>query len=268
MSIPTPGFSERVFEFSFNAEYAHRNRAVLAGAPSIPTQNEEKWLGYDVAFEVAQRGGAVHVVALQHKVSRYVDGLGPTNRHFWTSAGGAYYAFRLDTDQYNLIQSIAAANLPGIEFSYCAPIFASRDDMNGHYVAGTVEQNSIWIDVAGAGQITDGETHTIIYSPSGSQAFRFSEKAIPLKVERYEQRQLRREQRRESNVESVEKIYTTAFATLSQYWPNRRGSKSVDTENVFRLPEKPPIEEKPSIANTAKLLGQYFGLSLLVEVRK
>jgi hypothetical protein len=267
MSIPTPGFSERVFEFSFNAEYAHRNRAVLAGAPSIPTQNEEKWLGYDVAFEVEQRGGTVHLVALQHKVARYVDGLGPTNRHFWASAGGAYYAFRLDTDQYNLIQSVAAANLPGIEFSYCAPIFASRGDMNGHYLAGTVEQNSIWIDVAGAGQITDDETHTVIYSPSGSHAFRFSEKAIPLKVERPEQRQRRWKQRPESDVESVARIYTVALATLRQYWPERRRGKSAGADNTFRLPEKLPTEKEPSIANTAKLLGQYFGISLLVEVR-
>lgn len=267
MSIPTPGFSERVFEFSFNAEYADRNRAILAGAPSIPTQNEEKWLGYDVAFEVAHRSGAIHVVALQHKVSRYVDGLGPKNRHFLDSIGGPYYAFRLDTDQYNLIQSIAAAGLPGIEFAYCAPIFASRDDMNNHYIAGTVEQNSIWIDVAGAGQITDDEPHTIIYSPLGSQAFRFSKDAIPLKVKNYEQRQRRREQRQKSNVENFPEIYTAALATLRQYWPERRRRRSADTISDFRLPEKLPVEKEPTIANTAKLLGQYFGISLLVEVR-
>lgn len=268
MSILSPGFSERVFEFSFNAEYANRNRALLAGAPNIPTQNEEKWLGYDVAFEVAQRGGAVHLVALQHKVARYVDTVGPTNRHFWNSVRGAYYAFRLDTDQYNLIQSIAAAKLPGIEFSYCAPVFASRDDMNGHYLAGTVEQNSIWIDVAAAGQISDDEMHTIIYSPSGSQAFRFSENAIPLKVESYEQRQRQWERRREANVESVAGMYEVALATLRQYWPERRRSRSVGADNTFRLPEKLPLEKAPTITNTAKLLGQYFGISLLVEVRK
>ena len=33
MSILTPGFSERVFEFSFNAEYSYRNQALLAGVP-------------------------------------------------------------------------------------------------------------------------------------------------------------------------------------------------------------------------------------------
>lgn len=113
MSVLRPGFSERVFEFSFNAEYANRNRAILAGAPSIPTQNEEKSLGYDVMFEVNAHGGAIHAVALQHKVSRFVDRLGPTNANFWTEAGGPYFAFRLDTDQYNLIESIAAAGMPG-----------------------------------------------------------------------------------------------------------------------------------------------------------
>ena len=74
MPVYPPGFSERVFEFSFNAEYSNANRALLSAAPHIPTQNEEKWLGYDVAFELNRRG-IVHSLALQHKVCRFVDGV-------------------------------------------------------------------------------------------------------------------------------------------------------------------------------------------------
>lgn len=57
MPVYPPGFSERVFEFGFNSEYAAQNRAVLAAAPHIPTQNDEKALGYDIAFEIKRRGG-------------------------------------------------------------------------------------------------------------------------------------------------------------------------------------------------------------------
>ena len=67
MAVFAPGFSERVFEFSFNAEYAAANKAVLAGAPHIPTQNDEKYLGYDVLFEIQAGGGVTNMLALQHK---------------------------------------------------------------------------------------------------------------------------------------------------------------------------------------------------------
>jgi hypothetical protein len=267
MSILTPAFSERVFEFSFNAEYANRNSAVLAGVPSIPTQNEEKWLGYDVAFELKRRGGAVHAIALQHKVSRRVDTVGPKNRHFWRAIGGPYFAFRLDIDQYNLIEAISSVGLPGIEFYFCAPAFVSRKDMNEHYVARTVEMNSVWIDVSGAGQITDTAAHTIVYSPEGSKAFRFSDTAIPLKTVSDELRRARWADRRNGSLESAERIYEVAFSTLRKYWPTRRRTKVANAEGDYRLPEQLPDDQEPTIANTAKLLAYYFGTSMLVEVR-
>jgi len=269
MSVLRPGFSERVFEFSFNAEYANRNRAVLAGAPSIPTQNEEKSLGYDVMFEIAARGGAVHAVALQHKVSRFVDALGPSNGNFWSAADGPYFAFRLDTDQYNLIESIASAGLPGIEFRFCAPLFATRAEMNGHYLAGAVEAQSMWIDVAGAGPITDGDLHTIVYRADGSQAFRFSEAPKKLAVVSDGMRRVQWEHRRNLAIEAPERIYNTALQRLRNYWPERRSKvqRRSDVE-ASPLPRKLPDEAAPTLANAGRLLADYFGLSLLVEVRK
>ena len=268
MSVLRPGFSERVFEFSFNAEYADRNRAILAGAPSIPTQNEEKSLGYDVMFEIADHGGAVHAVALQHKVSRFVDGLGPSNGNFWNAAGGPYFAFRLDTDQYNLIESIASTGLPGVEFQFCAPLFATRVQMNGHYLAGAVEAHSLWIDIAGAGPITDDDVHTIVYRADGSQAFRFSETPRKLAVVTDDARRVQWESRRNRVIESPERIYYTALQHLRRYWPERRsrGQRRGDSE-AGALPSKLPDEAAPTFANAGRLLADYFGLSLLVEVR-
>lgn len=149
MPVFPPGFSERVFEFSFNAEFSSRNRAVIAAAPHIPTQNEEKWLGYDVAFQINSRGGATHTLALQHKVSRFVDKVSGSNARFFYEAKGPYYAFRLDSDQYNLIQSISSLGLPGIEFYYCAPLFTTLGDMNGHYLTNQVTDHALWVDVSG-----------------------------------------------------------------------------------------------------------------------
>lgn len=268
MSILRSGFSERVFEFSFNAEYASRNRAVLAGAPSIPTQNEEKSLGYDVMFEINTHGGAVHAVALQHKVVRFIDRLGPTNGNFWSAAGGAYFAFRLETDQYNLIESISSARMPGIDFNFCAPLFASRSEMNGHYIAGSVESNSLWIDVAGVGPITDSESHTIVYRQDGSQAFRFSDSPQELMVISEGKRREQWEKRRYSTLESPERIYITALRLLREYWPDRRHKlrrRSETADGIF--PSRLPDEVEPTLANAGRLLADYFGISLLVEVR-
>lgn len=267
MSVLRPGFSERVFEFSFNAEYAARNRAVLAGAPHIPTQNEEKSLGYDVAFELNRRGGAVHSVALQHKVSRFVDTLSPTNAHFWTEVCGPYFAFHLDTDQYNLIEGIASSGLRGVEFYFCAPIFATRTEMNTRYMATTVEAGSIWIDVENAGAIDDNGLHTIVYSTDGAEAFRFSEKAVPLKVIGDDARHAKKADRKTADLQSMVSIYDTAFKVLEGYWPSRRRKKSIDADNAIRMPNKLPARKEPTPRNTAKLLSQYFGLSWLIEVQ-
>ena len=265
MSVLRPGFSERVFEFSFNAEYAARNRAVLAGAPHIPTQNEEKSLGYDVAFELNRRGGAVHSVALQHKVSRFVDGLGPKNHDFWSESGGPYFAFQLDTDQYNLIEGIASSGLHGVECYFCAPMFATRTEMNSRYLANAVEPSSVWIDVKDAGTITDEGPHSIVYSADGKQAFRFSEDAVPLKVLGDEARRAKRAERKAADLQSIVPIYETAFGVLKGYWPSRRRTKGLDADNAIRVPKKLPARKEPTPRNTAELLSQYYGLSWLIE---
>ena len=268
MSILTPGFSERVFEFSFNAEYADRNKAVLAGAPDIPTQNKEKSLGYDVKFELLQRGGPTHAVALQHKVSRFVDGIGPKSRHFWKAIGGPYFGFRLDVDQYNLIERLSSLGRSDVEFHFCGPLFASRKQMNDHFMAKIVEANSVWINVAGAGQIKADEPHSIIYSQDGTQAFLFSEKPVPLKVLKDETRRARRLERQTATLENVTEIYDAVFEAVQSYWPNRSRVRGPGSERSFQLPVHTPKRQTPTVENIAELLAEYVGTSVLIEVAK
>jgi len=268
MSILTPGFSERVFEFSFNAEYANRNQAVLAGVPDIPTQNKEKSLGYDVKYELLQRGGPTHAVALQHKVSRFVDRIGPSSRHFWRAIGGPYFGFRLDVDQYNLIEKLSSLGRPDIEFHFCGPLFASRKQMNDHFMAKIVEANSVWISVAGAGQIKADEPHSIIYSQDGTQAFLFSEKPVPLKVLKDETRYARRLERRTATLDNVKGIYDAVFEAVQSYWPNRSKVRDPGSEGGFLLPKHLPDRQTPTVENMAELLAKYVGMSVLVEVAK
>jgi hypothetical protein len=268
MPVYPAGFSERVFEFAFNAEYAHRNKALLASAPRIPTQNEEKWLGYDVEFEIKKRGGLIYSLCLQHKVARYVDVRAATNKHFWDAVKGPYFAFHLDTDQYNLIHSFAKQSLPGIEFYYCAPLFTLRRDMDRHYLAQTVEGNSIWLDVSKASQISDPSLHSITYSVNGAKGFRFSPEGIEIATRRPTQR--RHREYREASLRDVRRIYEAGMNVVREYWPKRLVIRPPREETDFRmpaqLPEPEPLETLgQAIAVTGRLLSQYYGLTWLVE---
>lgn len=267
MSILAPGFSERVFEFSFNAEYADRNRSVLAGVPDIPTQNKEKSLGYDVKFRLQARGGATHAVALQHKTSRYVDQIGPKSRHFWRAAGGPYFGFRLDVDQFNLIERLSSAAGPEIEFHFCAPLFASHSDMSTHFMSKAVETNSIWISVSGAGQITADEPHSIIYTKDGSRAFLFSEKAVELTVLGQEQRRTRRNERQNATLDRLAEVYDEVLAAVQAYWEANQTTPVEGANRERALPTRPPTRQEPSAESLAALLADYVGMSVLMEVR-
>ncbi|MEP7245242.1 MAG: hypothetical protein ABI885_16410 [Gammaproteobacteria bacterium] len=108
--------------------------------------------------------------------------------------------------------------MPGVEFHFCAPIFATRKQMDVHYLAQTVEINSLWIDAKNAGQIVDEDLHSIIYSEDGTRSFLFSEKARPLKVLQYERRRTERAQRHSTTLEEVAPhIYARALAILHDY---------------------------------------------------
>lgn len=266
MSVLPAGFSERVFEFSFNAEYADRNMALLAAAPYIPTQNEEKTLGYDVRFELARRGVS-RVIALQHKVARLVDQSSSTNRHFWKAVGGPYFAFRLDVPQYNCIVRFSAPHIPHARCYYCAPVFASHHQMNTHYLAKAVEANSIWIDVSGAGLIRDRQAHTIIYAADGSRAFRFSEDPVELKIVRSEELRAEPQTRARIANDDAQRIYSAALQAVLSEWPDEPREQHRRHDEVLKLstPVEPPERVPRDFRELGNLLSNYVGLTVLVE---
>lgn len=276
MPVHRPGFSERVFEFGFNAEFAHRQRAVLAAAPHIPTQNEEKTLGYDVKFEIDTHGGAKNYLALQHKVARFVDGSGGSNGKFRAAAGGNYYAFRIDVDQYNLIERVASSSIPGLEFYYCAPVFTTTKAMNALYMGNLIERNSLWIDVRGTGPLSFHESHTMVYGATGASAFVFSDHPTPLKVLRPAERNAATAETDGAAPERDPRaVYAKLFDVVASYWPHRARERAMPSEDgsTLRMPSRPPQWREVKDAGAAveaigELVSDYIGGTLLVEVRK
>ena len=266
--ITPPGFSERIFEFGFNAEYADRYKAVLAGIPHIPTQNQEKSLGYDIKFEIASHHGASRYLALQHKVSRYVDGLSSSNRRFREHVGSPYYAFRIDVDQFNLIEKAASSKSGGLDFYYCAPLFHTSIAMNERYVAKDVEKNSVWIDVQGAGQLSLTEAHTMVYSPDGATAFVFSENPRRLRVSIASNKARSPERRSTVAAASPEDLVRFLNTDIENYYKNRPRPSPKQVGSPHKFFEGLQASVQPQISaihQLADVVTKQFGATLLVE---
>ncbi len=89
-----PQFSEREFEFGFNAECVQRHRDALIGTPFIPSQRLEALCGFDVHFRM-RRGHVEHSLFLQHKVSILVSRRVSLNYVVYDLYGAPYYYFGL-----------------------------------------------------------------------------------------------------------------------------------------------------------------------------
>ena len=156
------GFSERTFEFCFNAEFCNLNAALLATHPHIPTQNAEKDLGYDVEFEI-KKGGYVKSLFLQHKVASYAGVRAGRNAKFFNHHGGPYYRFPVDNDQHDTLCKLSATK--GDAF-YCAPCFRGHKDLATHWGAQSIGKTSLLLDPLQVGGVAGG-THNITYGPGG-----------------------------------------------------------------------------------------------------
>ncbi len=169
-----PGFSERAFEFAFNAEICAGVGAIACGLPHIPSQSEEHWLGYDVAFEFKSASGKTRCLALQHKVSHFASKLAWNNKQFWDKMDKLpYYRFAIDVEQYNLIQFLASLNLPGIHYRYSAPGFHALADLQARYLAKAVVAGSVFIDIRKSSPLAAG-VHNMVYRPGKPSAYAFS----------------------------------------------------------------------------------------------
>lgn len=156
-----PGFSERTFEFCYNAEYCQNSAGLLATHPHIPSQRQEKALGYDVKFEFT-KGHYMRSLYLQHKVSFYAEVRAGRNADFYAAHNGPYFRFSVDNDQHNVLYDLSMSK--GNVF-YCAPRFYRRSELEHHFRNSSVAPNTIWLDPLDVGKINDNLRHNITYGP-------------------------------------------------------------------------------------------------------
>lgn len=159
-----PGFSERTFEFCFNAEFCQTFGGLLASHPHIPSQREEKDLGYDVEIKIQQSQFTTSIF-IQHKVSAFAEVRAGRNAKFYDAHGGPYFRFVVDNHQHNTLCELSRNK--GNAY-YCAPRFHLRHELEAHFRAPSIGDSSLLLDPLDVGEIVDTDHHNITYKPDGT----------------------------------------------------------------------------------------------------
>ena len=241
-----PEFSEREFEFCFNAEFIRKNASAVIGTPFIPSQRLEALLGFDVEFKLRQ-GNIQHSLFLQHKVSHFIQNQAGKNWGIYNFHMGPYYYFYLEkldrSRQHNLLHNLRQS---GEEVYYSAPLFFERNVFTQHFVNEVVIDNSVFIDPSGVGLIMDLDLHKISYNQNGTQAAFHSE------------------------IKKIEKVINFAFLKEKlvrkrideQYFSKLFSSLKKGVNDIFRVEFELPKKyvELPLISQCAYLLRRYYKL--------
>jgi hypothetical protein len=166
-----PGFSERTFEFCFNAEFCQLFGGLLASHPHIPSQRMEKDLGYDVEFQLTHNQFTSSIF-LQHKTSYFAEHRAGRNGAFFDHHGGPYFRFTVDNDQHNTLHELSLTK--GNAY-YCAPCFSRSHELQTHFRGFTIASHAILLDPIDVGEIADVARHNITYAPNGAEPTLHSE---------------------------------------------------------------------------------------------
>lgn len=154
-------FSETRFVFGILHELANRCFATGRGwkAPNLPTQREEKELGYDVEIT-----GAVRSIFFQFKIPEKKT---TANSKYWNEMGGPYYEFHIWPDstspQHNNLLNLAASN-PRNKVYYCSPRFHTNREYEVNYRNKAIASNSVYVPCGTLMRITGSDAHSICYT--------------------------------------------------------------------------------------------------------
>ncbi|GLS80590.1 adenylosuccinate lyase [Paracoccus marinus] len=241
----TPGFSERAFEFCYNHTYVQRNAAIIATYPHIPSQRQEKTLGYDVEFRITQ-GNFSYMIFIQHKVSHYAERRAGKNAAFYNRYNAPYYRFRVDNDQHQRLQELSRAR--GNTF-YCAPLFYSRNDLHENFQNDSIIDSVVLLDPLDVGPAV-GPNHNITYDAAGGNATMHSQ---PQRFER-------------SFTGDVLKIPSLRKAAVTSEEVRAQADLIFDiSANVDEAREvRREYGDLPRVQQAQILLGQVYGVTWLI----
>jgi hypothetical protein len=241
-----PGFSERAFEFCFNHDYMQRNAAVLATFPNIPSQRQERYLGYDIEFRLASRTYSFSVF-IQHKVSSYAGSRAGKNADFYNEYNAPYYRFPVDNEQHTRLQVLSAGR--GNTY-YCAPKFHTREDIHECFQAGDISKRVILLSPSAVAPVNGNRRHNITYDSDGRGA------------------------RMHSDVQKFERVHNGDILQDSTLKRREIDAKELrkEADAIIELSQGDPIARKildthrhaPPIVRAQIVLGKFYEVSWLI----
>nr|WP_199045499.1 hypothetical protein [Dyella sp. ASV24] len=171
-----PDVSEFSYGYAVTEELVARWRARIVAAPHFPSLYEEgkSGGGYDVKIPV--KGIPVF---LQFKLSDYLT------RSYAKESGliaVPYYRMHLrplrHSDQHQLLLDLEAT---GECVFYIAPEFHRPDELDGHYLSGSVVANSAAFSPSDIGALPDGDDHYVVFRRGSPVGYRCSDEPVEVR---------------------------------------------------------------------------------------
>jgi hypothetical protein len=167
--MPDCQFNEREFEAAVNHELIARLQPILVGAlPTIPSQFEERSLGYDAAYNFTSG----KTLFLQYKVAYWALHRGGSNRDVYDAWAEPYFRAEVLMDkktnmphQHNLLVDLAAK---GERVLYCAPLFHELTALAFHAGTKSLWVNSLRAPLRGLPKLGKGR-HSFSYPRGGDR---------------------------------------------------------------------------------------------------
>ncbi len=164
-------FSERDFEFCFNAAYLQKNAGSLVAVPFIPSQRLERVVGWDVRFRLKQ-GRTRRSVFIQHKRPSYTAKPRGRAAAVFKRYGGPYYRFPVasarDAHQFNRLTALANR---GRSVEYTAAAFHRLSELEAAFSDGTLLGKTMYISPKGQRAARDKRPHSYSFVPDRRFAF-------------------------------------------------------------------------------------------------
>ncbi|MEE3361073.1 MAG: adenylosuccinate lyase [Pseudomonadota bacterium] len=223
-----------------------RHAAILATYPNIPSQRQERYLGYDIEFKLTQSSYSVSVF-IQHKVAHFAEVRSGSNARFFNTHNEPYFRFPVDNDQHTILQKLSSAR--GNTF-YCAPLFHSRDDLHNSFQNGSISQNVILLDPNAVAPVAGKQRHNISYDRYGRAAFMHSE---TVKFDRIHVGHLLEEgslKKRKIDIQELNEVVDNVLGIAFEF------------AGAHKVLEG--LRDAPKIVQAQVLLGNFFGVSWLI----
>lgn len=157
-------FSERDFEFCFNAAFLQEHADALIAVPFIPSQRQERIVGWDVRFKLKQ-GRTRRSLFLQHKRPGYAASARGRAAAVYKQYDGPYYRFPVASarDAHQLNRLTALAN-KGRNVAYTSPSIHLLTELEAAFADGTLLKKTIFISPRGQRLARDRRAHSYSYA--------------------------------------------------------------------------------------------------------